>query len=75
MVGAMATNPSSFIGSTEACRLLDVDKSTLTRWVADGTITPAHKNPGRNGAFLFARSDIEALNEQRRADHREQASA
>ena len=49
------------IGTTEATGILKVDKSTLSRWVASGRITPVAKLPRKNGAFLFNRSDIEAL--------------
>lgn len=66
MVCHMATHtPPDLIGSTEACRILSIDKATLTRWVAAGTIQSAHKLPGRNGAYLFARADIEALQAER----------
>jgi len=41
--------------------MLDVATSTLTRWVADGRLSAALKMPGRNGAFLFHRDDVEAL--------------
>lgn len=57
----------NLIGSAEACRILDVDRSTLTRWVAGGRITPAVKLPKRNGAYLFDRADIEALAAERTA--------
>lgn len=56
---------TDLIGSTEACRILLIDKATLTRWVASETLVPAHKLPGKNGAFLFDRRDIEALAAQR----------
>lgn len=49
------------IGSTESSRLLNIDKATLSRWVNNGTIQPALKLPGKNGAYLFNRADIEAL--------------
>lgn len=49
------------IGSREACKILDVDKSTLSRWVAAGRVRPAQKLPGRNGALLFHAADIDAL--------------
>ncbi|KAB2583974.1 hypothetical protein BS297_17665 [Rhodococcus erythropolis] len=49
------------IGSTESCRLLRVDKSTLTRWAKTGVLNPATKLPGRNGALLFERTDVEKL--------------
>ncbi|MEA1795150.1 helix-turn-helix domain-containing protein [Rhodococcus sp. IC4_135] len=53
------------IGSTEACRLLDVSRATLTRWAKSGVITPAMQLPGRNGALLFKRDDVEKLAAQR----------
>ena len=49
------------IGSAEATRILKIDKGTLSRWVAAGKLTPAHKLPGTYGAFLFYRADIETL--------------
>ena len=50
------------IGSREVCRLLDVDKSTLSRWVAAGKITPVLRtSSSTNSAFLFNRRDVEKL--------------
>lgn len=49
------------IGSREACQILGVDKSTLSRWVSAGRISPAGKLPGRNGALFFRPSDVNAL--------------
>lgn len=53
--------PSDLIGSTEAARTINVDKTTLTRWVADGRIATAHKLPGRNGAYLFHRGEVDRV--------------
>lgn len=53
------------IGSTEACRILNVDKATLSRWATTGILNSAHKLPGRNGAYLFHRADIETLAAER----------
>lgn len=61
---------TDLIGSKEACGILDVDKSTLTRWAADGVLVPVYKLPGRNGPFVFNRADVERL-----ADQRAEASA
>lgn len=58
---AMPANQAALIGSREACQVLAVDKSTLSRWVASGKLTPALRLPTANGAFLFQRKDIEAL--------------
>lgn len=60
MIYRMPDQPD-LVGSREACRDLDVDKSTLTRWAADGTIAVAHRLPGKNGALLFDRAEIARL--------------
>lgn len=66
MLPLMRTTPLPLIGSAEACRILgDINRSTLTRWVADGELPAAGKLPGKNGAFLFDRGDVEALAAQR----------
>lgn len=49
------------IVSAEACKILGIDRATLIRWVGTGTVKAATKLPGRTGAFLFNRSDIEKL--------------
>jgi predicted site-specific integrase-resolvase len=49
------------IGSAEAAEILGKDQATISRWVANGTLTPATKLPGLSGAFLFHRTDIETL--------------
>lgn len=59
---ANETTSLDLIGTAEAARILGyVDKSTITRWVQDGRLNVAHRQPGRNGALLFKRSDVEAL--------------
>lgn len=47
------------MGSAQACEILGIDRSTLTRWVAKGQITPKQKLPGENGAYLFTRAEID----------------
>ena len=59
--GTIFDMPNDIIGSTEACTILNIDKATISRWVAAGRITPVAKLPRKNGAFLFARADIDAL--------------
>ena len=63
--GTIAAMPNDIIGSTEACTILVVDKSTLSRWVAAGRITPVARLPRKNGALIFNRSDIDALAAER----------
>lgn len=48
------------VSSAEACKLLgDIDRSTLTRWVQMGRLTPAQKLPGATGSYLFTKAEIE----------------
>jgi excisionase family DNA binding protein len=61
MLVVMSECGTDLIGSTEACRLLDIDKRTLVRWISAGRVIPAYRLPGKNGAYLFRRADIEAL--------------
>lgn len=51
----------TLIPSAEACERLEIDRSTLSRWVAAGKITPALKGPGPNGAFWFTAKSVDAL--------------
>ena len=58
----MHTETPTYIGSAEACRLLGIDRSTLSRWVAAGRLPLAMKvGTATNGALLFHRADVEAL--------------
>lgn len=51
------------IGTKEAARLLDRDKSIVTRYAHDGRL-PFQKLPGRNGVMLFKRADVLRLKEE-----------
>jgi predicted site-specific integrase-resolvase len=57
--------PNDLIGSAEACRILAIDKATLSRWITAGQLDAAHKLPGPNGAYLFHRADINQLAAER----------
>ncbi len=35
--------------------------ATVNRWVLEGKLTPAVEMPGKTGARLFRRSDVEAF--------------
>lgn len=56
---------TELIGSAEVCRLLSIHPVTVGRWVTSGRLTPVHKLPSRNGAYLFDRADIEKLASER----------
>lgn len=58
--GSGVPKTPDLIDSREVCALLGIDKSTLTRWVQVNKLTPAMR-VGGNNAYLFQRSDIEAL--------------
>ena len=51
--------------ASEASAKMGVDRSTLTRWVAAGQISPLKKLPGVRGAMLFSPSDIERISKDR----------
>lgn len=57
---------TDLIGTSEACELLAVDKSTLSRWVKFGTVTPA-KRLSERGPMLFDRDVIERLAAERQS--------
>ena len=55
-------NPTdSLMTSAAVCEELNIDRSTLSRWVAAGRISPAAKLPGIRGAFLFDPSEVERV--------------
>lgn len=56
-----ATTRQPMITTAEACELIGIDKSTLSRWVQSGRIAYVQKLPGRNGAFLFDPTEVERV--------------
>lgn len=65
----MNTTPSAeLLTSQQACDALGgIDRSTLVRWVQTDKIRPAMKLPGRRGAYLFQRSEIDRVNNEAEA--------
>lgn len=55
------------IGQTEAAEILGVDPATVSRWSSEllkpeaRKLQVVHRLPGKTGAKLFRRSDVEAL--------------
>jgi hypothetical protein len=49
---------SSLIGSIEAARILEIDRSQFNKYVAQGRIVPDLKMPGRTGVQLFTHANI-----------------
>lgn len=64
MLSYMAS-PIDLIGSAESCHILGIHPATLHRWVRDRILIPVHRLPGKNGAHLFNRVDVEALRDER----------
>lgn len=56
-------NPLAGLQSTaEVCKALHgIDRSTLSRWVSNGRITPVFRLPGRNGGMYFDPADVARL--------------
>lgn len=57
----------ALLSTAEAVAKLNIDRSTLTRWVAAGRIKPAHKLPGLRGAYLFDPTEVQRLRDENRA--------
>ena len=56
--------PAALIGSSEACRILGIPRSTLTYWQLTGRLVPAQSlesGTGRTSQYLWNRADVEAL--------------
>jgi hypothetical protein len=57
---------AELVTTAEAMPILKVTQpSSVIRLVKSGKLTPVHKLPGRTGAYVFARADIELLAAQR----------
>lgn len=57
----MPKNSPNLLPSADVCAELHIDRSTLSRWVAMGRITPAIKLPGLRGAFMFDADEVERV--------------
>lgn len=56
----MATNTDTkFLTTSDLADLAEVTVPTVTRWVAEGRVSPVHKGKGLRGAFLFERHEVE----------------
>lgn len=55
------TDPNELLTSPQAGLILGKSARTIQRMADDGKLPVAQKLNGPNGAFLFRRSDIEAL--------------
>lgn len=55
----MQTTPLDLIGSKDVCEVVGFDRSTLSRWVKDGTAVPVMRLS--SGAYLFTRDEATRL--------------
>lgn len=53
--------PPQFLSSVEVCEIVGFDRSTLSRWIKDGTAKPAMRLPGKTGAYLFTPEEATRL--------------
>lgn len=61
------SNRLTLVGTAEAARILRCSVPTVNRWAASGRLTPVVRAPGRRGARLFDRADVERLARERAA--------
>jgi excisionase family DNA binding protein len=54
----------NLLSSAQAAERLNVDQSTINRWVRTGRLTPAIQFPGRTGARLFDLADVDQLDDR-----------
>lgn len=59
----MTNDEPKLIGSKDVCDLLDINRSTLVRWIADKKVTPAGRLS--TGAWLFDAEYIAGLHADR----------
>lgn len=59
--------PDDLMTTTDALTVLGVDRSTLTRWVAQDKLTPV-LGGGKGQAFIFRADDVHRLARERKAE-------
>jgi predicted site-specific integrase-resolvase len=52
---------TDLLATVQVCERIGIDRSTLSRYVQLGRITPAHQLPGTRGAMLFDPADVDKL--------------
>ncbi len=57
----MTDTPKALLTSADACQQLNVDRSTLSRWIAQGHIKFEQKLAGRTGGYLFTQAQIDVV--------------
>lgn len=62
-----ATTTKRLMTPRQVEQLLNINKATLSRWVAAGKITPAYVADGVNGIRLYDPVDVERIAQERAA--------
>lgn len=53
--------PPELVSTAQAAAILNRHVRSVHRLIATGALVPAVKIPGKTGAYLFNRADVEAL--------------
>lgn len=58
----MAETPPILVGTKDLCQRIGIDRSTLSRWIKDGTAVPAMRvSDTATGAYLFTEDEVARL--------------
>lgn len=57
----MADEPQDLLTTADVADIVGKSIPTVNRWASEGRLPFAHKLPGQRGAYLFRRTDVEAL--------------
>jgi predicted site-specific integrase-resolvase len=57
----MPTEAPEYLSTIQVCEQVGFDRSTLSRWIKDGTAKPAMKLPTSRGAYLFTPDEAARL--------------
>ena len=66
-MSAVMRRTTRMLTPQQVTQRLGIDKSTLSRWVAAGKITPAYTAEGPNGVRLYDEADVERIAAERAA--------
>ncbi len=58
-------NEATLVGVADAAEVLGLSVDTVKRAARSGQLAPAIKMPGKTGAYLFRREDVEQFAAQR----------
>lgn len=55
------TDIQDYLTTAQVAELTGRTVTTVNRWVTEGRLAPSHQLPGRTGAYLYIRADVDAL--------------